>query len=73
MTQQVKNLTSIHEDVGNPGLTPWVKGSSVAMSCGVGCRHGSDLAVAAAVTMAGGSSWDSAPGLGISTGCSCSP
>ena len=26
MTQQVKNLTSIHEDVGLiPGLTQWIK------------------------------------------------
>ena len=28
------NLTGIHEDVG--------QGSSIAMSCGVGCRRGSD-------------------------------
>ena len=40
------NLTSIHEDVrSTPGLTQWVKGSSVAVSCGVGCRCGSDLAL----------------------------
>ena len=25
-----------------PGLTQWVKGPSVAMSCGIGCRFGSD-------------------------------
>ena len=35
MAQQVKNPTRIQEDVGLiPGLAPWVKGSSVAVSCG---------------------------------------
>ena len=44
VAQRVKNLTSIHEDESSiPGLTQWVKGSSVAMSCGVGCRRGLDL------------------------------
>ena len=36
MAQQVKNPTSINEDMGSiHGLTPWVDG--------VGCRHSSDL------------------------------
>ena len=45
MAQRVKNRTSIHEDVGLiPGLARWAKRSGVAMSYGVGCRRGSDLA-----------------------------
>ena len=40
----VANPISIHEDVGLiPGLVQWVKGSSVAVSCGVGRRHSLDL------------------------------
>ena len=32
----IMNMTSIHEDGGSiPSLTQWVKGSSVAMSCGL--------------------------------------
>ena len=39
-------LASIDEDAGSiPGLTQWVKGSGVAMSCGVSDRCGSDLVV----------------------------
>ena len=37
---------SLHEVVGSiPGLAQWVKGSGIAMSCGVGCTLGSDLAL----------------------------
>ena len=37
------NVTSTHEDVGSiPGLTQWVWGSGVTMSCGVGRRCGLD-------------------------------
>ena len=45
VAQQVKNPTSIYEDEGLiPGLTQWVKGSGIAMSCDVGHRHGSETA-----------------------------
>ena len=46
MAQQVKNPTSILEDSGSiPGLTQWIKDPAFAVSCGVGCRHGSDPAL----------------------------
>ena len=38
--------TSTHEDVGLiPGLAQWLKGSSVAVNYGVGCRCSSDPAL----------------------------
>ena len=38
------NPTRNHEAAGLiPGLAQWVKGSGIAMSCGVRCRHGSYL------------------------------
>ena len=39
------NPAGIHEDMGSiPGPDQWVKGSSIAMSCGVGHRGSLDLA-----------------------------
>ena len=39
------NLTGIREDTGSlPGLAHWVKGASIAVSCDVDHRHGSNPA-----------------------------
>ena len=44
VAQQVKNPTSIQEDSGLiPGFAQWIKGSGIALSCGIGRRRGSDL------------------------------
>ena len=46
MAQWLTNPTRNHEAMGSiPALAQWVKGSGVAVSCGVGCRCGSDLAL----------------------------
>ena len=46
MVQWLTNPTRNHEVAGSvPALAQWVKDPSVAVSCGVGCRRGSDPAL----------------------------
>ena len=46
MAQWLMNPTRNHEVVGSiPALAQWLKDPGVAMSCGVGGRHGSGPAL----------------------------
>jgi len=49
VAQQVKNLTSIHEDaVLIPGLAQWVKGSGLQLQCRSQMQLGSGVAMVVA-------------------------
>ena len=60
----VMNPTSIHEDGFNPWSHSLGYGSGVVVSCGIGCRCGSDLALLCLWC-----SSDSTPSLGTSICC----
>ena len=69
----VTNPTSIREDSGSsPGLAWWVKGSSIAMSSGVGSQ-GLDLVLLGLWCRLGGYSSDLIPSLGTSICCRGGP
>ena len=61
------NLTSIHEDTGSiPGLTHWIKGPGIAMSCGVGHSLGSHLVL---LWLCCSLDWTPSLGTSICNGC----
>ena len=67
VAQWVTNWISIHEGASSiPGLTQWVKGYGVAVSCGVGHRLRLRSGIAVAVVQVRSSSFDSSPTLGTS-------
>ena len=64
------NLNSFREDASLiPGLAQWEKGSGVALSCGIGHRRSSDLALPWLWCRPRGGSSDSPASLGTSMCC----
>jgi len=64
VAQWLTNPTRNHEVAGSvPALAQWVKDLGIAVSCGVGCRSGSDPALLWLWHRPGGYSSDSTPSL----------
>ena len=70
--QQVKNPTSVHEEVGSiPGVAQWLRGAVLLQA-----ETQSQMWLGSGVVtlvQAGSFSSDSTPGLGTSVCCGCSP
>ena len=74
VAQWAKNPTSVHKDADLISSSAQrVKGSSTAVSCDVGCRHGLDLALLWLWYRLTATAPIWTPSLGTSTCCRCGP